>query len=522
MDDITDFYSVGKNFTKPRNYDPIEELKNDLDEKLKELSPVNNGLSSDGRPRDEFSIVFNPDPDYINPDTTGNGVCCMEGLDLNYYGKDVEQNAVLAKSELNNFANILLQIKSNLINVTKTIDLSPNKVMALRIIYDNMCASKTTVKLNYDFSKFKSDEFKAYFINYFDTINKIDFSWKPTSKSKGYASIIDELFLNKDIRNFDDNLYYFDVRKSNKEVYLREAAANFENYMNTIRALNMCLDKIEGVDFNRNLTKLVTEFKKVMKTMNSFEASIAKNFVDTIYNYGVNLSKDIINISKYVMSVYSLISPVSLAPEVNPKSLLRDIEKKNPWVSADYHLLKDLVKGSNDLSETEKIIQTHNKYVKPNDLFLFLGDISESEIYDQNNRKYLGKLIECCKRLNGIKIIIIGNNDCATKQFYKECGFVEIYENPILTKKYVFSHGPIIADDGFINVHGHIHGSKNYWGVDHENHVDAYIGLYGQPIKLNDLVSPKNMVKYQQGCVTKSGPKYDNRDPETKKIPTII
>lgn len=521
MDDIEDFFNIGKNFIKPRNCDPIKELTDELDKKAEEVSKPT-GLSHDGRPRDEFSIVFNPDPNYINPDMTGNGVACMEGLDLKYYGDDVEENAVLAKSELNNFANILLEIKSYLVKVSNVIDISPYKIMALRTIFENLCAAKSSITPMFDLNNFDSDKFYEYFSNYFDVVNKIDFNWKNSTSSKGYSLILDELYLNKDSRDLQHILLYFGAKKCGKNVLLRNVI-NFDKYNQFIQTVNMCASRIAYIDFNRNISKIVVDFKKRMKTMNTQEATIAKTFVDSIYSYGVQMCRGVIDFCKYIMDIYNIISPSKNSSSLfgtNTNSFIHDIDKKNPWVSADYHLLKDLIKGDESMAMTEKIIATHNKYVKPNDLFLFLGDISESELYDQANKKYLGKLIELCKRLNGIKIMIIGNNDSAPTKFYKECGFIEVYENPVLTSKYVFSHGPVYVDKGIINVHGHIHGSKSYWGVDHNDHVDAYLGLYGQPVKLNDLTSYQNMSKYQQGCVSKFGPKY-SKDPELNKPITL-
>ena len=521
MDDLQDFFSIGKNFTKPRNYDPIKELKSDIEDECKNLSSLSD-LSSDGRPRDEFSIVFNPDPDYINPDTTGNGVACMEDLN-SYY--NVPEEAAMAKSKLNNLANIVCQVKSYLTKISNTIDLTPYKAMALKTIFENMCASKHTLKTEYDFSSFDSDSFFEYFINYIETLNNIEFRWKPNDHSKGYSSVIDSLYLNKKDYTKHDIIYSFGVKTNNKEIYLRNSIA-FEKYLAIIKMINECTAYVQYVDFNDKINKLVLSFKKEMKTMNKVESKIAFSFVDTIYNYDIDLCKAIMSISKFIFDIYDIISPsnsnVSSQFGINTKSLIYNIDKKNPWVSSDYHLLKDLVKGTNDLSVTENIIAMHNKFVKPNDLFLFLGDISESEIFTQKNKAYIQKLIEVCKRLNGIKIMLKGNNDTGPNEIYKACGFVEVYDDPILLSKCVFSHGPIITDKGIINVHGHIHGNKNYWDIDYHDHVDVFYGLYGQPMRLNDLISSKNLKQYQEGCVTKTGMKYANKDPETMKFATNI
>lgn len=169
------------------------------------------------------------------------------------------------------------------------------------------------------------------------------------------------------------------------------------------------------------------------------------------------------------------------------RPIIEQLDQLDPWMSADYHSYKELKNGNTDVSRTEDIIAMHNKYVKPGDYFVFLGDICESEFFDQDKTKILEYVKKCFNRLNGIKVLITGNNDTAKDDsFYKELGFVEIYKDMVETEDYVISHKPI-PNKGKLNIHGHIHGSKEYWGMDAANHIDAYFGLYGQPVKLSFL-----------------------------------
>lgn len=158
----------------------------------------------------------------------------------------------------------------------------------------------------------------------------------------------------------------------------------------------------------------------------------------------------------------------------------------DPWVSSDYHLLKELKYGNKDLRRTNDIIAMHNKFVKPNDVFLFLGDISESEFFDQDKEKIMNELIKYCNRLNGIKILLTGNNDTIDIDVYKQMGFKEIYTEAVATQNYIFSHHPVPTANK-LNLHGHIHGTKEYWNMNAEKHIDVYFGLYGQPVKLSYL-----------------------------------
>ena len=180
----------------------------------------------------------------------------------------------------------------------------------------------------------------------------------------------------------------------------------------------------------------------------------------------------------------------------NIMQIFKTAEDIDCYVSADYHLGKYLLYNEDDpkyeehLKDNEKIINLHNKVVKKNDLFIFLGDLSESEFGDELDsemiRKEIKKLI---KLLNGKIILFCGNNDTFSNSFYKECGIeTVIRKDYILTDKYYYSHYPVnVGNKDLINIHGHIHGSKSYWGIDWHNHIDCYWKLWDGPIRISEL-----------------------------------
>lgn len=79
----------------------------------------------------------------------------------------------------------------------------------------------------------------------------------------------------------------------------------------------------------------------------------------------------------------------------------------NIWLSADLHLQHaNILKYDNrpygSIEEhDEDLIKTHNKYVKKNDIWYFVGDFCFNKL----------KTEEYLKRLNGIKYFIQGNHD---------------------------------------------------------------------------------------------------------------
>lgn len=178
-------------------------------------------------------------------------------------------------------------------------------------------------------------------------------------------------------------------------------------------------------------------------------------------------------------------------------------ESIDAWVSADYHfgrfMRKEGIEKDNLKKQEEKIITLHNSRVGKDDLFLFLGDISESEFGDEARTNALSHVIKQCKRLNGRKIIFIGNNDTCDDKFYRECGFEAIFRrDKIVTDKHVFSHFPVnLMNNSKINIHGHIHGSHVYWECKPENHVDCYWDLWNGPLRISELDKLVTSGKYK-------------------------
>lgn len=179
----------------------------------------------------------------------------------------------------------------------------------------------------------------------------------------------------------------------------------------------------------------------------------------------------------------------------------------NPYIVSDYHLLAEDFKIATHKSED--IIKFHNKTITRNDDVLFLGDISEEEIY-YTDKKELDRLKKCILRLNHRTMgLILGNNDNKDfKDFYRSCGIDYIFECPIIVTnpvmkpfgpdtKILYSHQPLDINDfageqnydQTLNIHGHLHGSKNYYNnINPEHHIDVYFELYQHPMRLSNLI----------------------------------
>lgn len=196
---------------------------------------------------------------------------------------------------------------------------------------------------------------------------------------------------------------------------------------------------------------------------------------------------------------------------ISEKAALELIETKDPWISSDYHLFRELRFDNGHFAnnlfkeseqQTQQMIGMHQSIVRDNDVFLYLGDLSESEL--ETREDYQEKLIKLVNNLNGIKILIKGNNDTMSNEFYYKCGFIYVWDDiPVFSQKLkvVFSHEPYDIcssqlEPEWINIHGHLHMNNDYWNMDWKRHVNVYPKRYNMsPVKLGTLRTLYNQNK---------------------------
>lgn len=104
----------------------------------------------------------------------------------------------------------------------------------------------------------------------------------------------------------------------------------------------------------------------------------------------------------------------------------------------------------------EAMIKNWNETVSNDDVVIHLGD------FGLGNKEYIRSIIQ---RLNGKKILILGNHDNWSEQFYRDAGFHTVSRFPILYADfYICSHAPIQMPQltCYQNLYGHIHTDPNY------------------------------------------------------------
>jgi calcineurin-like phosphoesterase family protein len=109
------------------------------------------------------------------------------------------------------------------------------------------------------------------------------------------------------------------------------------------------------------------------------------------------------------------------------------------------------------------MIDQHNSVVSPEDTTYFLGDFCFTSGWrDVEN---------ILKKMNGQKILILGNHDRLNVFDYVEAGFTSVHTS-LMLEDFLLIHDPAVA--GVLRdikvIHGHIHGlrlrvGRNTWNV---------------------------------------------------------
>lgn len=147
--------------------------------------------------------------------------------------------------------------------------------------------------------------------------------------------------------------------------------------------------------------------------------------------------------------------------------------KHKVYVVTDLHLYTAKEKNKPECVKRvnfNKVVKNQAK-CDPQDLVINLGDLVDGEYTEQKELRNL------LLTFPGKKILVRGNNDIFTNQFYKSCGFQEVVYG-FEYRDIVFTHVPVVHTKK-MNIHGHIHcgvASKRtpqYW-VPYNNHIDVF------------------------------------------------
>lgn len=214
------------------------------------------------------------------------------------------------------------------------------------------------------------------------------------------------------------------------------------------------------------------------------------------------------NPRKHHYNTYMMIELMDNEQPFGVEELANNIDE-NIWLATDVHIGDPKDTWEN---KRRRILTSINKKVKMNDHLLFLGDMvgHDDNVTLDMLKGFIKGLL--CKNV----YLILGNNDYFTMEEYKSIGFKAVTDK-FIYKNYIFTHCALPdVPEGYLNIHGHIHGSKLYYDMDPAGHIDVWDDNYS-PIQLKDIVQ-----KYESGEYVGYRKDYNLMTSTTESINTNI
>ena len=173
-------------------------------------------------------------------------------------------------------------------------------------------------------------------------------------------------------------------------------------------------------------------------------------------------------------------------------SLLDKTDPKHIYLSSDWHFFKNHYKHEANYVNTQKIVTWCRQNIKPDDVFMYLGDICFRYANEEDQRK----ATEIMNSLPGIKILILGNHDLMLgDEYYASCGFKYVFDQ-LQWQNIIFTHKPkameLLPEDWW-NIHGHIHKWTEYNTTDGARNINVYPYFYdNKPVTLYYLLNHRD------------------------------
>lgn len=136
---------------------------------------------------------------------------------------------------------------------------------------------------------------------------------------------------------------------------------------------------------------------------------------------------------------------------------------------------KDITKMDEDL------IYHWNSIVNIDDEVYVLGDLGAN-----------GKEAFILNQLNGKKYLIKGNHDIKSNQYYRDSGFAEVYDNPIIIRDFwILSHEPMYVNENmpYANLFGHVHNSPIIKTYSKQHYCVSVERINYTPISFDEIIS---------------------------------
>lgn len=155
--------------------------------------------------------------------------------------------------------------------------------------------------------------------------------------------------------------------------------------------------------------------------------------------------------------------------------------QKKQWFIADTHfgderILRYENRPFPSVSEMDEILIQHwNQVVAETDEVFLIGDVGQEAIIE---------------KLCGQKYLIKGNHDEKSNREYRDCGFLEVYDHPIILEGFwILSHEPLYVNESmpYANIFGHVHNSPIYKDYSSQHYCVSVERIHYTPISFQEI-----------------------------------
>lgn len=135
----------------------------------------------------------------------------------------------------------------------------------------------------------------------------------------------------------------------------------------------------------------------------------------------------------------------------------------------------------NTVIEMDKsLIENWNSVVSDGDEVYVIGDFGGN-----------GNESEILKKLNGVKYLVKGNHDTESNEYYRNSGFKEVYDLPVLFKNFwILSHDPVYVNSNmpYANLFGHVHNNPIIKDYSNQHFCVSAERINYTPISFEDVI----------------------------------
>lgn len=136
-------------------------------------------------------------------------------------------------------------------------------------------------------------------------------------------------------------------------------------------------------------------------------------------------------------------------------------------------------KNAKEMDST--LLERWNQVVNQEDTIYVLGDFGAQ-----------GKESFIINQLKGRKFLVKGNHDIQSNAYYRDAGFEEVYDYPIIIRNFwILSHEPLYVNTNmpYANLFGHVHNSPIIKTYSSQHYCVSVERINYMPISFNEIIT---------------------------------